>query len=334
MIGRTLVLGALCMLATVPTANAQSVSIQHGVVSALPGRPSHYDPVVLFDITGPGAPVTEVHLEISAKHPSELRWVGAATYSLGPRPRPLNSSLEVRVVPPAGTPYGAYRFDVRVVAGGVSIGTTHFVVVVGDVLDTPTFRTHWQGRAFSGGLEVGGFAPTAGTLTVEVSSAGPVPAITRTFQLYGGAYKKFVRLGHDALPGAYSVKETVAPTQAYATGLSDFIQRFVAHLSGPPQGYVDQAFVSAVEFGPAMETLAPGAKALYVTFHLAAAPTGGDLTTTWYQPGGEKTPSVPKHANGFVRGFVRSTAPLASGLWRCVLRANGVEIGEASVRIG
>jgi hypothetical protein len=326
------VLVALLALVFAPAASA-GVKMQQQVVPAKPGGFS-VGATVIVRLRTAGPPVQEMHLEIAAQHPWTLAWLTTQAHDGIALSRPVFTDLGIGVHVPPGSRYGTYRFTARVVADGTSIGVTHFVIKVGDALDTPTVRAAWRGRSFAGGIALRGFVPAAGKLTVAIRAPGESSSDEHTYVLMPAAYSAFIRLGANAIPGMYSVTETVALDPADSNSVPDYSQKWTVRLAGPAMGYVDRAWISQVEDGPPAQALAAGTRALFANFHLASPPRAGRATTTWYQPDGTSTPSVAKHANAFIRGFVHSSAALPAGLWRCVLRVSGVEIGQAEVRVG
>jgi hypothetical protein len=102
-------------------------------------------------------------------------------------------------------------------------------------------------------------------------------------------------------------------------------------------GRVDHAWMSRLPDGaPVASSFPHGTKALYASFHFGRVPAigSGAITTTWYEPDGTRTPSVSKRRRSLVRAFVRGSAALPAGRWRCVLRIDGDVVREINVRVG
>ena len=103
-------------------------------------------------------------------------------------------------------------------------------------------------------------------------------------------------------------------------------------LAPPPEGYVDKAWMSGLSRGSGASRFPTGTHVLFASFHFAYRPRAGAVTMTWYPPNGTPSRAVAKPRATFVQGSAQSAA-LASGLWRCVVRVDGVAVAETSARV-
>ncbi len=185
-----------------------------------------------------------------------------------------------------------------------------------------------------------------GGLTVHITDGGS--AIASATIVARGATSRYSSVGNGTItfnPSRDWIsgkgKNIVFITATDAAGNTSQLRRSLSYLpqgggaSPATRGRVDKSWISVLAHGAASRAFPPGTMALYASFHFRKLPArGGRMTTTWYGPDGAATPTVSKARTTLVRAFVKSTAALPKGRWRCVLRVNGVEASETSVRIG
>jgi hypothetical protein len=139
------------------------------------------------------------------------------------------------------------------------------------------------------------------------------------FALSNGAFTKTLTLPARLLPGRYVLRVAGRSGVVTLAGAERTVQ-----IVAPPEGVVAHAYISAEP------------RRLQARFEFAAQPRVGPIVVTWYKPdGGAAAAPLTKPRRPVVSTFVRAAhGELQSGTWRCVLRAGGVVVARAAVRVG
>jgi uncharacterized repeat protein (TIGR01451 family) len=172
---------------------------------------------------------------------------------------------------------------------------------------------------------LGGRAGAKGLATVTLSPIGrrgrPVRLSAR---LGAGAFTARVPLAGRLVPGRYRV--IVAVGAATATR--------ALTLPGPPEGFVDDAYPTAVQGGPPVAGFPAGARAIFAHFHFLTRPARGrSITVAWTGPSRTGTP-VPKLNRASVDAVVQTGKRIPSGRWTATLRVGGVVVRRVVIRVG
>jgi FlgD Ig-like domain len=218
--------------------------------------------------------------------------------------------------------------------------------VIGDINseDQSSFTVDGTGPSIS--VPTRSVSTARGGLTVHIADSRS--AIAAATIVARGATSRYSSVGNGTItfnPSRDWIigkgKNTILITATDAAGNTTQLRQSLSYLphggaiSPATRGHVDKSWISVLAHGTASRTFPHGTKALYASFHFGRLPTrGGRLTTTWYEPDGSATPTVSKGRTTLVRAFVKSASALPMGRWRCVLRINGVEVSETSVRVG
>jgi hypothetical protein len=184
----------------------------------------------------------------------------------------------------------------------------------------------------------------SGAVTVNVADANGVASVAVTARGSTTTYPSDESGTISFVPGQAWIsgigRNTLTITATDAAGNTSTLTQSLSYIGPAPKqpasarGRIDKAWVSRSAGGHAAHVLAHGTRTLYASFHFARLPASGTITTVWYEPNGKATRAVPKRRTSTVRAFVKSTGALPRGLWRCVLRVNGVDLRDTSVRVG
>ena len=143
-----------------------------------------------------------------------------------------------------------------------------------------------------------------------------------------GPFTATLGLPPASLPGVYVLH--VSGT----SGAGEFpaLDREVV-VPAPPEGVVNRVSISTRPGGrPAVSVSGPQ-RELWVDFHFAARPSTPSVVITWIAPSGVEVGSLKRPYAETVESSIGSTTPLAKGVWRVVLEANGKVVKRASVRL-
>ncbi len=330
MLKRTLALTTLGLASMAPGANADSVRLVSDTLVAQAGVPATLSGTVVLDTPRPV--VNALVITGYAGMPASPSWI-TVDVPQGPFTPRTEVPFTAVVSLPAKTRDGRFAFGVVAEADGAPAGRAEFVVEVGVgarplVMRKPALTANSMPRSLVASLEVSGFSPMPGQLFVN--ARGPTTRFgRRKYKISVGEFSRTILLPFQ--PGEYSVFVLLRSSGSVLGSLS---RSFQLHLAPPPEGYVDDAWISGKALGRAATHFRRGTVALYATFHYKYLPQRGPITTTWYLPDGSPTRAVVKHRAQFVRGFVKATGSLNPGRWRCVLRVGGVVVGERDVYIG
>jgi len=192
----------------------------------------------------------------------------------------------------------------------------------------------WSASRVRGTLRVSGAAERAGRVEVALlGGTGPRARVLlrRVIALPAGPFATRVRLTPRLLPGAMRVR--VREVGAVA-GVRLAPATRAVRLRPPPEGVVRRAFVSALQGGPAVQTLR-GGRRIFAHFRFAARPRPGRaLTVAWTRDGRPAGVAVRKPFTRTVIAFVGSPGGrLPTGRYRCTLRAGGRVVAVAAIRL-
>jgi hypothetical protein len=209
-------------------------------------------------------------------------------------------------------------------------------------LSAVTLTARWRESLLDAStIDFSGTTTDGASLLAELVPAAGGNALASTSLTAGpGPFDGRIGLPADLLPGAYLLRLTGASDQY---PLAE--QRQAVTLPAPREGIVRRVDVSASKNGPPIgpdDSLPAGAHQLVVRFHFAVMPKQTcshdvckpRMTATTYSPGDTRhfTKRL-KRARVVVAG-VGSSAALASGTWKVVLRVGGIPVRTALVRIG
>ena len=199
---------------------------------------------------------------------------------------------------------------------------------------TVRVRATWARSRVTGTVRVRGTAERAGRVEVALLTGGGSRArvvARRRVALPAGAFAATVPLPRALVPGRLTVRlrEVGAVT---GPALTEATARAV--LPAPREGVVRQAFVSAIQNGPAVGRLRAGRR-LFATFRFAALPKAGlPLDAAWTRDGRPAGIAVRKPRARSVVAFIGAPGGrLPAGRYRCTLRAGRVVVAVASVRV-
>jgi Tol biopolymer transport system component len=183
-------------------------------------------------------------------------------------------------------------------------------------LEDAHVTARWRESVLNGTLFVRGRSTDSADVAVTVEGAR-----SASFQLslQDGAFAKALKLPPHLLPGRYLVRLAALSGDVTLAGAERTVQ-----IVAPPEGVVAHAYISAEP------------RRLQARFEFAAQPRVGPIAVTWYKPdGGAAAAPLTKPRRPVVSTFVRAAhGKLQSGTWRCVLRAGGVVVARAAVRVG
>jgi hypothetical protein len=323
-----LALGAPHAAASI-TLSSTTLVAQRGLTSSL---------TAIVSVPAVGHNVGNVHIDAAAP-PAQSSWI-EIDGATGPVSPPVDVPFTITVSVPQNAPDGVYPFPLVARADGADVGDVTLVVEVGAGalqlgFTPPTFEASWKESRLLGGLAIRGTTPVAGGLTIQIRPKGGKLFRSRVYPVAPGHFTRVVHLQPNVQPGSYQVWAALVLTGATATGQKSLARSWFVRLQPPAQGYVDHAWISGLQHGPASLEFPSGARSLFAAFHFSFLPkAGAPITTTWYPPSGGPTASVAKPRASFVQGYVVNSTPLAAGRWRCVLRVGGVLVSETSVRVG
>lgn len=258
-----------------------------------------------------------------------------------------------RTSSPAALPAGVTPTPIAAGVSGLAPRTTyHYRLVATDRYGTTTgadgvfttsgitgltnaeFAAKWRQSRVIGNLRLEGTSDRAAQLTVVLRRAGQTkPGLNRVVPLTPGVFRSDLRLPPELHPGAYELVLT-APDDAGAPAT----ETRLLVLPAPPEGYLRRAYASRKLGGAATTRIRKRPAIVYATFRFLVRPRPGSrITVEWVRPGSrratrrERKPYLPVISS--FAGSISGT-PLRAGVWRCIIRANGVIVGQTSVRIG
>jgi hypothetical protein len=105
-------------------------------------------------------------------------------------------------------------------------------------------------------------------------------------------------------------------------------------LKAPPEGIVDDAYISATKGGKRAFTLRGLRKELFARFHFVVPPRNKNLKAAWFSPDFKWRGRADKTYKVNVDTVVGAPAGLMKGVWFCYLRAaDGTVIKKTRVRV-
>jgi hypothetical protein len=327
---RTLIVTLLAFGGVVSNARAD-LTVSTGSITAVPGVATTVSAAVT--VVTPGVSASRVGILASAAPPATSDWV-VVSGATGPATSPIDAAFSITITVPAGTKDGDYAFTLMGTLDGVAAGTASLDVHVGPTRSSAfraprLLRATWANGRLRARVTIGGVFVTAGHLVVVVND-GQAPTQRASFVVAAGSFARTLALRSDFPPGAIRIVQTF---DSNMTGIRELVSTDDENLAPPRAGYVDHASMQARAGGAAASSFARGTRVLFASFHFANVPSAGEVATTWYEPDGSTTPSVAKPRSSVVTGFVRASTALAPGRWRCVIRVDGVQVGEVSARI-
>lgn len=209
-------------------------------------------------------------------------------------------------------------------------------------ISATTLVAHWRESVLvESTLSFAGKTSDGGDLLAELApSAGGDSLASTMVNAAAGPFSGTIALPPDLLPGPFLLRVTGASDGAPLAEVDRIVR-----LPAPREGIVRQVDVSASKDGPPIgpdDSLPAGAHELVVRFHFAVMPKQTcshhvckpRMTATTYSPGDTSQFATRLKRARVVTAGVGSSAALASGTWKVVLRVGGIPVKTALVRIG
>jgi len=200
-------------------------------------------------------------------------------------------------------------------------------------LKSATLKSRWKESWLTGSVRFSG--TVSGTADLRVSlrpkRGGRVAAAVTLPEVQPGPFGGELTLPARLLPKVYRL--TVSGTSG--DGQIAPVHRDVT-LKAPPEGIVDDAYISATKGGKRAFTVKGLRKQLFARFHFVAAPKNRNLKAAWFSPDFKWRGRADKTYKVNIDTFVLDTTPkgLMKGVWFCYLRAaNGTVIKRARIRV-
>jgi hypothetical protein len=195
------------------------------------------------------------------------------------------------------------------------------------------FHVTWhQSRAF-GTITVAGSAQAAGVVSIQLRLAGHTRQRLR-FAVPGATFTRRYKVPQTLVPGRYELVVVGSASGPIPFATPEYPA--VVVLGRPPEGVVDHAWLTTTKNGPPAVRVPGPRRSLWAYFHLAARPRlGSKVVVQWFVPH-HRGPVVSKRSPNLTRvsSSIRSgSAPLAKGVYRCVLRANSRIVKQVVIRI-
>ena len=192
---------------------------------------------------------------------------------------------------------------------------------------TPKVHAVWRSSRLDGRIELAGTIASDATLELTVRRHGGTCVLVHgSFSAAAGSWSHTLRLPATLAPGRYDV-------DVAGTGLTSSQTAFT--LVAPRSGIVSRSFASVTRHGRALASTRH-VRTLWAHFVLGTDPARGQkVVASWTDPRGRAVASAT-HAIGS-RIDTSFDPPgggvLATGHWRCVLRAGGVVLAVVDVRV-
>jgi sugar lactone lactonase YvrE len=243
----------------------------------------------------------------------------AATSTFDRTPAAASVSLAVQPAVPGPNPGGGTA------GGGGGAGGAPGGAATIALRKATLSGVRWRGDRLRATIVLTGRSGKKGRATVTLSPIGRRGTPVRLSARIGaGSFRARVRLAGRFVPGRYRL--TLAAGAAKAAG--------TLALPGPPVGFVDDAYPTAVQAGPPVASFPAGTKAIFAHFHFLTRPARGkSITVTWSGPPGVGSP-VSKPNRASVDAIVKSGQRVPSGRWTATLRVGGVVVRKVTVRVG
>lgn len=201
-------------------------------------------------------------------------------------------------------------------------------------LKSATLKSKWKESWLTGSVRFSG--TVSGTADLRISlrpkKGGRLAAAVTLPGVQPGPFGGELTLPPRLLPKVYRL--TVSGTSG--DGQIAPVHRDVT-LKAPPEGIVDDAFISATKGGKRAFTLKGLRKQLFARFHFVHPPKNRtNLHAAWFSPDFKWRGRADKTYKVNVDTFVLDTTPkgLMKGVWFCYLRAsNGTVIKKTRIRV-
>jgi hypothetical protein len=200
-------------------------------------------------------------------------------------------------------------------------------------LKSATLKSKWKESWLTGSVRFSGTVSSTADLRVSLRprSGGRLAAAVTLPAVQPGPFGGELTLPARLLPKVYRL--TVSGTSG--DGQIAPVHRDVT-LKAPPEGIVDDAYISATKGGKRVFTLKGLRKQLFARFHFVVRPKNKNLHAAWFSPDFKWRGRAEKTYKVNVDTFVLDTTPrgLMKGVWFCYLRAsNGTVIKKARIRV-
>lgn len=325
-----------------PAAALGALSLSEGRVEVLAADSGSVTATVGIPDNG-GVDVAQVRVAVVGVPTGAAEsWISSSPSPPDPVTPPVDVPFTLTVSVPPGTPGGTYPFQLAGVADGAEVGRASLDVAVPGAagctgpeltVDRATFRPRWRQSRLGGTLLLDGRICQATTLSVTLTRRGARPSRPIAANVARlGLRARVTGLPAGLLPGSYTVQ-----VEGTGAGLGTVERSVASTLPPPPEGVVRSAFASGIRNGPRAVTLPGRRPIIYATFRFAALPARGQrVTTTWVSPSGDATRPVLRNRTATIEAFVQAVPgrSLATGRWRCVLRAGGRTVRVLSVSVG
>jgi hypothetical protein len=201
-------------------------------------------------------------------------------------------------------------------------------------LKNTTINAKWKESWLTGSVKFSGNVTGPSTLrvTIRPKGGGKVANAVDLPDVQPGLFGGTITLPSRLLPKTYTVTVTGTSNGAQLTP-----SRRNVTLKAPPEGVVDNAFVSAVKGGKPANTLRGRRVQMFARFHFVAAPKTRKLWAYWIRPDFKKVfeaKNKPYKVNTDTFVVDTTKAGLTKGVWFCYMRSSsGTIIKRVRVRI-
>jgi hypothetical protein len=202
-------------------------------------------------------------------------------------------------------------------------------------LKTATIKAKWKESWLTGSVKFSGnvTAPSTLRVTIRPKGGGKAADAVDLPDVQPGLFGGTLTLPNRLLPKTYTV--TVSGTTSEGAQLTP--SRRDVKLLAPPEGVVDNAFISAVKGGKPADTLRGRRVKMFARFHFVAAPKTRKLWAYWIRPDFKKVfeaKNKPYKVNTDTFVVDTTGAGLTKGVWFCYMRSSsGTIIKKVRVRI-
>jgi hypothetical protein len=200
----------------------------------------------------------------------------------------------------------------------------------------PRARVRWQSSVGHGSLAVTARVASTARVRLELRRPAGGPLLTHRLNVRG-TFRQSLDVGPGKLtrgarifPGGF-----VVSLIGSAGGRKVPLQVQTLTLPAPREGFVRSSYVTTRQGGRRLLRLPRQSREAWAYFVFHTQPRAGQpLSVSWYTPQGRLLGTVQKTNRPEIFSFVRSSAPLARGMWRAELRAGGRIVKRLRVRIG
>ena len=201
-------------------------------------------------------------------------------------------------------------------------------------LDSAAIKASWKESWLTGKLRFAGAVsgPAELRASLRPAAGGKVADALDLSLPTGGKYSGELGLPNRLLPKLYRLTVSGTINGAPITPVSRTVR-----LKAPPEGVVDNAFVSAVKGGKPASTLRGRRIQMFARFHFVAPPKTRKLWAYWIRPDFKKVfeaKNKPYKVNTDTFVVDTTRAGLTKGVWFCYMRSSsGTIIKKVRVRI-